>query len=279
MGSGPLSAIATWPVPNVSAAIVRFDGTVETAGDIDRPFLLASITKLLTAWVALVAVEEGSIALDTPVGQPGCTLRHLLSHAGGYPFEGPAPIAPPERRRIYSNTGIELAADAVASATDIAFAAYFAEALLDPLGMTATALPSSPAHGAISTVRDMIRFIGELITPTLLDASTVAAATSTHFPELAGRVPGIGPFRPCPWGLGFEVHGAKQPHWMGAANSASAFGHFGGAGTMLWVDPAARVALVALTDRPFDEWAADALQLWPAISDAVVADGSAARIS
>jgi hypothetical protein len=29
---------------------------------------------------------------------------------------------------------------------------------------------------------------------------------------------------------------------------------------------------VALTDRPFDEWATDALQLWPSLSDAVVAE-------
>ena len=58
----------------------------------------------------LVAIEEGIIALDTPVGQPGCTLRHLLAHAGGYPFEGTEPITPPERTRIYSNAGFDLLA-------------------------------------------------------------------------------------------------------------------------------------------------------------------------
>ena len=59
---------------------------------------------------SLVAVEEGIVELDQPVGQPGCTLRHLLAHAGGYPFDGDDPIARPEATRMYSNTGFELAA-------------------------------------------------------------------------------------------------------------------------------------------------------------------------
>ena len=65
----------------------------------------------MTAWATLVAVEEGIVSLDDPVGQPDCTLRHLLAHAGGYPFTGTQPIARPARMRIYSNTGIEMAAD------------------------------------------------------------------------------------------------------------------------------------------------------------------------
>jgi hypothetical protein len=39
---------------------------------------------------------------------------------------------------------------------------------------------------------------------------------------------------------------------------------------MMWVDPTARVGLVALTDRPFDEWRDDALRVWPELSDAVL---------
>jgi CubicO group peptidase (beta-lactamase class C family) len=58
---------------------------------------------------------------------------------------------------------------------------------------------------------------------------------------------------------------------MGTTNSAETFGHFGGAGTMMWVDPVARTSVVALTDRMFDEWAPEALRAWPALSDAIVA--------
>ena len=53
-------------------------------------------------------------------------------------------------------------------------------------------------------------------------------------------------------------------------NDAATYGHFGGAGTMMWTDPAADVSLVALTDRPFDQWSGDALRHWPELSDAVL---------
>ena len=78
-------------------------------------------------------------------------------------------------------------------------------------------------------------------------------------PSSAGIVPGVGRFDPCPWGLGVEIRGEKSPHWTGRANSPATFGHFGGAGTMMWVDPLADVGVVALTDRPFDEWRDEAL--------------------
>jgi CubicO group peptidase (beta-lactamase class C family) len=70
--------------------------------------------------------------------------------------------------------------------------------------------------------------------------------------------------------LGIEIRGDKSPHWTGTKNSPRTFGHFGGSGTMTWVDPNIDVALVALTDRAFDEWADDALRQWPEISDATI---------
>ncbi len=81
-------------------------------------------------------------------------------------------------------------------------------------------------------------------------------------------VPGLGRFDPCDWGLGPELHDGKAPHWMGAQNSAATFGHFGGAGTFLWVDPEAGLAVGVLTDREFGPWARI---VWPAFSDALLA--------
>jgi CubicO group peptidase (beta-lactamase class C family) len=127
-----------------------------------------------------------------------------------------------------------------------------------------------------SNLVDMCRFVGELITPTLVSAPTAAMAVQPVFPQLSGIVPGVGRYEHCSWGLGFEVKGDKVPHWTGTTNSSRAFGHFGGAGTFVWVDlGVARhraLACVALTDRPFDEWAAQALALWPQLSDAVIAE-------
>ena len=79
-----LQLVSSWDVDNAAAAVVARDGSVVgTIGDVDRPYRLASVTKVLSGWAAMVAVEEGTIGLDDPVGQPGCTLRHLLAHAGG----------------------------------------------------------------------------------------------------------------------------------------------------------------------------------------------------
>lgn len=278
-----LALTGTWPVPHVSAAVVvapKDGGTpaVHTVGDTQHSYRLASIAKPITAWAVLVAVEEGLLSLDTPVGQPGCTLRHLLAHAGGYPFDGPQPINTPGKRRIYSNTGIEMAAAAVADAADMPFEHYLHEAVLEPLGMAATTLRGSPAHAMWSTVDDVVRFTGELVRPRLLSAATAHEATSPVFPDLAGVVPGVGRYSRCTWGLGVEIKGDKAPHWTGPSNSPGTFGHFGGAGTLLWVDVGAlddrAVACIALTDRPFDDWAHEALRLWPSFSEAVLAEAA-----
>ena len=228
----------------------------------------------------MVAVEEGVIDLDQPLrhvtAPEGATMRHLLSHAGGFAFDGAQPIAEIERSRIYSNTGFERAADELSAAASMPFADYLSEAVLVPLGMTATALRGSPAHGIAGTLADMITFVSELRRPRLLARSTVDEMIRPQYPSLGGIVPGVGRFDRCPWGLGVELHGDKSPHWMGRANSAATFGHFGGAGTMMWVDPRADVGVVALTDRRFDEWSREALQLWPAFSDAALAEARSA---
>jgi CubicO group peptidase (beta-lactamase class C family) len=267
-----LGRIDDWPVDNAAAVVIDREGTIHTHGDQTQRFRIASIAKTITTWACLVASEEGVVSLDQPVGQPGCTLRHLLSHAGGYGFDGPDPIAKPERTRMYSNTGIEMAAQTVADAAAIPFADYLGEAVLQPLGMSSTELRGSPAHRMWSTAADLTRFLVEVRSPTLISTASAAEATTIQFPTLNGIIPGIGRYSPCPWGLGFEIRGNKNPHWTGTTNSPSTFGHFGGAGTFAWVDPAVGVASLALTDRPFDEWAETALKVWPAISDAILAE-------
>lgn len=270
-----LRLTATWPVPTVAAAVVLPDGAVHTIGDPDHQFRLASLSKMIVGWTALISVEEGTVSLDDAVGQEGCTLRHLLAHAGGYSFDGEAPIARPESRRIYSNTGIELAAAHLATSAGMPYADYQREAVFEPLGMNRAVLHGSPAYGVHATVADMVAFIRELRSPRLVSASSAAGFSTAQFPTLAGLVPGVGRFNPCPWGLGTEIRGHKQPHWTGTRNSPATYGHFGGAGTLLWMDPGAQIACVALTDRMFDEWSADALRLWPQLADAILDEAGA----
>jgi CubicO group peptidase (beta-lactamase class C family) len=156
----------------------------------------------------------------------------------------------------------------VAARTGRPFEDVLREFVLSPLGMDETELLERPSQGLHGPIGDMGALAVELLRPTLLAPETARAATTVAFPGLVGVVPGVGRFDPCDWGLGPELHDGKTPHWMGASNSAATFGHIGGAGTFVWVDPVADVALVTLTDRDFGPWALDA---WPSFSDSVVA--------
>ncbi|MFE5945436.1 serine hydrolase domain-containing protein [Streptomyces sp. NPDC056480] len=265
-----LASIENWPVPTAAAAVVRADGTLAGAyGPTGQRFPLASVTKPLAAYAVLVAYEEGAIDLDEPAGPEGATVRHLLAHTSGLAFDENRVMAAPGTRRIYSNTGFEALGDHLAKATDIPFAEYLHQAVLAPLGMTSTTLEGSPAKDAVSTVDDLVRFAAEVQAPRLLDPRTVLDAMSVAYPGLTGILPGYGHQRPNDWGLGFEIRDGKSPHWTGATSSPRTFGHFGQSGTFLWIDPDARAACVALTDRPFGAWAVEA---WPPFTDAVLAD-------
>lgn len=270
-----LELIDGWPAPHAAAAVVSragatggAAGVAATRGDVDRRFALASVTKLLTATAALVAIQEEAVTLDQPAGPEGSTLRHLLSHASGLGPEGGV-IASPAQRRIYSNRGFELAADAIANGAGMAFVDYLQQGVLDPLSMRATSSDGSPAHDAMSTVRDLTHLAGELLAPSLLDPAMLDQATTVTFPGLTGVLPGFGRQAPNDWGLGFEIRGMKSPHWTAVANSPATVGHFGRSGTFLWMDPRVGVALVCLTDLDFGPWAVDA---WPALGEAVLAE-------
>jgi CubicO group peptidase (beta-lactamase class C family) len=274
-----------WPVGRGGVAVVSPSGT-ETAfvGGVtggDR-FEVASVTKLMTSLAALAAVEMGLVGLDQPVAEAGegVTVRHLLAHAAGFPFEPPGRQRPPEQRRIYSNVGFRVLADVAAGAAGTTFPAWLATSVLDPLEMSATQLvqrrgiDGDPAAGAASTLDDLVRLARCLLDrgAPVVGPELFAEATEVQFPGLAGLVPGVGRFDPCDWGLGFELHDGKRPHWMGDRRSPSAFGHFGATGCFLWVDPGAGLAAAAVTDRSFDDgkWG---MATWPAWSDRLPAAG------
>ena len=164
-------------------------------------------------------------------------MRHLLAHASGLPFEAGAPIAKPGTRRIYSNAGFEAAAERIAANAEMPFAEYLQKAVLSPLGMKAESCAARRRAGLHGTLEDLVAFARELLAPTLIAPETLAEATSVQFPGLAGVIPDLGRFDPNDWGLGFELKGSKQPHFSGTLTSPRTFGHWGGSGTFLWVDP------------------------------------------
>ncbi len=273
-----LAAVADWPVPHAAVTLVGPDGVLAATGETGRRQPVASVTKAVAALAFWVALEEEAIALDEPAGPEGSTVRHLLSHASGLAFDRPAVLAAPGTRRIYSNVGIEVVADLVAERAGMAFADYLHEAVLAPLGMAHSALEGSAAADLVATADDLARFARQLLAPTLVAPETVALATSVAFPGLAGVLPGIGAYDPLDWGLGVEIKGDKHPHWSGDATSPGTFGHFGAAGSFLWVDPTRSLAALGLSGRSFGPWA---MRAWPTLADAVVAaaDGGGAASS
>ena len=265
---GVLATIETWGADHAAAVVFGPDGVLAGRGEPRHRFRWASVTKLATAWTVLIAADRGVLDLDEPAGPPGATVRHLLAHASGLAFEGEAIIAAPGTRRIYSNPGFDALGALVGDRAGQPFEAVLRDWVLAPLGMDDTRLEERPSQGLHGPIGDLVALAGELFRPNLVGARTARAATTIAFPGLVGVVPGVGRFDPCDWGLGPELHDGKAPHWMGERNSAATFGHFGGSGTFVWIDPVAEIGLVLLTDREFGAWG---LGTWPPFSDAVIA--------
>lgn len=267
-----LSTVEEWAPERVAVGVTDAAGTLAEHGPTRLELPLASVTKPLAAYAVLIAVSDGVVHLDEPLGPteavPDATVRHLLAHAGGYPPDAGGPLTAPGRRRIYSNWGYDVLGALVAERTGRPFADHLEVEVLAPLGMHDTRLDGSPAHAATGTVHDLLAFARELLDPQLLDPQLLATATDVAFPGLDGVLPGFGRCSPNDWGLGFELRGTKDPHWTGATHPPTTFGHFGRSGSFLWVDPVHRVACAELADRTFGPWAT---AVWPGFNDAVLA--------
>jgi CubicO group peptidase (beta-lactamase class C family) len=261
-----LHQIDGWEAPFAAAGVTRGDGVVATHGDTGRAVRLASVSKPVAALATLIAAEEGVLDLDEQAGPPGATVRHLLAHTSGLPFEGDVPIAQPGRRRIYSNEGFRVLGEHVAERAEMPFDAYVHAGVVAPLGLALdpSGHPGAGMHGALD---DVLAIARELLAPRLIAAETRDEMVSVQFPGLDGVLPDFGRFSPLDWGLGVELKGSKAGHWSGTLTSPRTFGHFGGSGTFVWVDPDRGVACAALTTRDFGDWAKEA---WPRLSDAVL---------
>ncbi len=261
-----LRQIDDWDVPFAAAGVTDPSGTLATRGDAAVVVPLASVSKPVAALAVLVAAEEGVVDLDEPAGPPGATVRHLLAHASGLPFNGDVPIAAPGTRRIYSNEGFRLLGARVAELAEMSFTDYVRAAIVEPLGLGLDP-DGHPGAGMRASLDDILAFARELLVPRLVAPETHAEMVTVQFPGLDGVLPEFGRFSPMDWGLGVELKTTKIGHWSGASTSSATFGHFGGTGTFLWVDPVRRLACAVLTTRAFGDWAKAA---WPRLSDAVL---------
>ncbi|HUF48009.1 MAG TPA: serine hydrolase domain-containing protein [Vicinamibacterales bacterium] len=167
---GELVHRGSWGVRDVEARVPVDSATV---------FRIASMTKSFTALAILKLRDEGLLRLDDPaemyvpelrtlvyptLDSPKITVRHLLSHAGGFPEDNPwgdrqlartdAEMGEMMRRGIpfsnspglayeYSNFGFAILGRIVTNVSNQPYATYVAAHLLAPLGMTATTLEAA----------------------------------------------------------------------------------------------------------------------------------------
>lgn len=256
-------ALAGLGPATVATGVTTARTAVTTHGPTDAVLPFASVTKPLAAYAVLVAVDQGRVELDDDVDGEGRTVRHLLAHASGLPPAEGGPTTAAEKRRIYSNHGFDLLGAHVEDAVRRPFAEWLRTQVLVPLAMHDTVLDGSPAKDGSGTVDDLLRFARELLAPTLVDPDLADELATPQWPDLDGVLPGYGRQEPNPWGLGFEVRGAKDPHWTDSAFPATTFGHFGQSGSYLWVAREEGLAAAFLCDEPFGQWAVDG---WPAVT-------------
>ncbi len=286
------------PLGDFVLAGVDYSGSnpvVEVVGDSTVTFALASVSKFISSIGFLIAFEEGLFDYDDVVLSLSktITVRHLLSHASGLPFDiegrvedgvidslfaGSIPfdqslIVPPVSKRIYSNLGFELLCRFVEDQSQIDHFDYIREAIFAPLAMktmsmtTNRYLESGRTGGAarmVGSAGDLIKIIVELLEPSLFQSETLAEAIKPQFPQLSGVLPGFGRYANNTFGLGFEVHGDKSPHWMSDATSNQSYGHFGQSGVFIWIDPVLRRGLIFLAERDFGP---EQRRLWPILSE------------
>jgi CubicO group peptidase (beta-lactamase class C family) len=163
----------------------------------DRTIIpIASASKWLTSATLMTLVDEGKLALDTPVvdvlpafrgAKQAVTARQLLSHTSGLLYDactddpttttaactdeiatGPAPTTKPGSQFAYSGVGYEVAARIIEVLTGMSFEDAFERRIAVPLGMAETRFDRyggqttrhpAPAASATSTVSDYARFL------------------------------------------------------------------------------------------------------------------------
>ncbi len=165
-------------VAHVGVAGFR-DVAAKSPVDADSVFRIASMTKSFTAMSIVKLRDEGKLSLDDPAERyvpemagmrypssdaPRITIRHLLSHAEGFPEDNPwgdrqladtdeqlsqmlragIPFSnAPGIAYEYSNLGFAILGRIVANVSKTRYQDYVATNILRPLGMTSTTLEPS----------------------------------------------------------------------------------------------------------------------------------------
>jgi CubicO group peptidase (beta-lactamase class C family) len=254
-------------------------------------YSICSISKLFTSIAVMQLRDAGKLRLDDPVSRhlrwyalrdtfpadAPVTIEGILTHSSGlpresdFPYWSPPDFAFPTREQVierqrqqvdlypawtysqYSNLGLVLAGEVVASVSHQKFDKYVQTRILEPLAMRSTT-PEIPvalhgtrlAVGYSSRLRDGTRpalpvFEGRGIAPAMAFASTVedlARFASWQFRVLEHgakdvldrntlremyRVHWVDPGWKTTWGLGFEVNRVENKTYVGHGGSCPGY--------------------------------------------------------
>jgi CubicO group peptidase (beta-lactamase class C family) len=119
----------------------------------------------------------------------------------------------------------------------------------------------APAGGLFTTVRGIVPFLRAFLQQGMangrpwLRRETVAMMMRPQVSGIPGRVGALYQWSAVEWGIGWDVKGAKRPHWSGSLTSDQTISHEGFAGTLVWVDPTRELLAVLFTNHTFaDHW-------------------------
>ena len=160
------------------------DVAAKSAVDSGTVFRIASMTKSFTAMAIMKLRDEGKLSLDDPAERwvpelkgllyptsdaPRITIRHLLSHAEGFPEDNPwgdqqLAVTDEEMNQMmrqgipfsnapgvayeYSNYGFAILGRIVTRASGMPYRRYIQSTILQPLGMTSTTLEPAAVPAA-----------------------------------------------------------------------------------------------------------------------------------
>lgn len=287
-----------------------FEATAGNCGS-ETLFDVASLTKALsTALLAMIAIDEGKLALDDRP-RPDVTVEQLLTHASGLPAWKrlgdsrdevlrtvlAEPLeSPPGAVARYSDLGFILLGAAVERALGEPLDVAFVRRIAQPLGIGAAFGPRDPASCAPTEgeLRGVVhdenaRAMGGVaghagLFATARDVSRIAHALvaawhdarSTSTPRIvpAPRVRQMWTPSTVPgstWCLGWD---RPSPRGSSAGERwpKDGVGHLGFTGCSLWIDPARARWVVLLSNRVYPTRANEAIKgLRPALHDAIVA--------
>ena len=216
---------------------IRAGPLVATRGDVTRPVRPFPRSKPVTALALLVAAEEMLSDLEARAGGPAQDQRCAIcwrTRPGLPASTGRRRSTLPGRRRVYSNELYRCCGEHLAAKAEMPFADYVHEQRSAIRSGSGWVPEGHPGAGMRGNLEDVLLFP--------VSSSTRRSWRPTHEEMIEVQFPGstaspdFGRFARSTGGW-CGAQGREGAPLVGGADIGRTFGHFGGGGTFVWVDP------------------------------------------